>query len=107
MQPDAGGAGDGVWDQGRVVNVGQLNEDLAVREPRRLGPRELGGEAGLAGTPRPDDSYEPGMGQEPPELGQLLLAADEIGKSSMGWGRGGADACQARRRELIRPVSLV
>jgi hypothetical protein len=88
---DAQGGGDGGGDEGRVGEGGEVDEDDAVREPRRRPRRGLDGEARLAGAADPGqgDEADLGLGQQPMECGQLLCAADERRRGDRQRGEGG------------------
>ena len=77
---DAQGPGHGRRNQRRVGHRGQVDEKGAVPELLQHLGGDLKGQPGLAGAPGSGEGEEPWPGEEPLDLGDLLLAADERGE---------------------------
>src|SRR5262249_58728554 len=70
---------DGVGHQGRVQDLGELDQPAAVAETAGEVGRNPDRQARLADSARPDQADQAGLGELPPDVGDLAAAADEAG----------------------------
>jgi hypothetical protein len=77
---DGKGPGHRRGDQGGIGHRRQVREEGAILERGEELGRDLEGQAGLAGATRAGQGEQPGLLQQRPDLGDLLLPADEGGE---------------------------
>src|SRR5581483_5783392 len=117
----AQGGGDGLGDEGRVAQGGQLGQPGAVGEALADAGGQLERQAGLANPAAAGQGEQALGGQEVAQLVQLALAAEEGadrggqvvarggrgGGGGGGWGRGGGrPGAVAPRRQPSSPARL-
>jgi hypothetical protein len=94
---DAEGAGDRVGDPLAVGQDRQVDEPDAVRERPPHLARDVQGQPGLADAAHPGERHQPGLGQQPADVGELPAAPDETGDC-----RGQRPWCTAGARTVHR-----